>query len=113
MTISLTALVDSQLALAREASAGRSAVTVFGGKEHDLRQTLIALADGHALSEHESPGEATLHVLRGRVGLRAGEDVWEAGAGELLVIPDARHDLTALEDAAVLLTVATRAIPAH
>ncbi|WP_121258386.1 cupin domain-containing protein [Nocardioides ferulae] len=112
-TTSLTALADSQLAIAREASAGRSAVTVFGGQEHDLRQTLIALADGRTLGEHESPGEATLQVLRGRVRLHAGDDSWEAAEGELLVIPAARHDLTALTDAAVLLTVATGAIPAH
>ncbi|WP_122818695.1 cupin domain-containing protein [Nocardioides pantholopis] len=110
---SLTALAESQLTAAREASAGRAAVTVYGGQEHDLRQTLIALADGRALGEHESPGEATLQVLRGRVRLQAGEDAWEAAAGELLVVPDARHDLAALEDAVVLLTVATSAIPAH
>ncbi|MQW74622.1 LuxR family transcriptional regulator [Nocardioides sp. dk4132] len=115
---SLTDLAESQLATAREASSGRSAATVFGGQEHDLRQTLIALAEGHALGEHEAPGEATLLVLRGRVRLHtvdavdaadAAEESWEAAAGELVVIPQARHDLTALEDAAVLLTVATDA----
>ena len=110
---SLTDLAESQLAIAREASSGRSAATVFGGQEHDLRQTLIALAAGHALGEHEAPGEATLQVLRGRVRLHAGEESWEAAAGELLVIPQARHDLAALEDAAVLLTVATDATKAH
>jgi quercetin dioxygenase-like cupin family protein len=109
---SLTDLAETQLAIAREASSGRSAATVFGGQEHDLRQTLIALAEGRALGEHEAPGEATLLVLRGRVRLHtveAAEESWEAAAGELLVIPQARHDLTALEDAAVLLTVATDA----
>ncbi|MFA6577332.1 MAG: cupin domain-containing protein [Nocardioides sp.] len=106
---SLTALADSQLAAAREASSGRSAVTVFGGREHDLRQTLIALAEGHALGEHESPGEATLQVLRGRVRLSSAEEGWEGEAGDLLVIPPARHDVAALTDCVVLLTVATRA----
>lgn len=106
---SLTALTDSQLAAAREASSGRSAVTVFGGREHDLRQTLIALAEGHALGEHESPGEATLQVLQGRVRLSSAEESWEGQAGDLLVIPPARHDLAALADSVVLLTVATRA----
>ncbi|WP_166136991.1 cupin domain-containing protein [Nocardioides ochotonae] len=108
---SLTDLAESQLAIAREASSGRSAATVFGGQEHDLRQTLIALAEGRALGEHVAPGEATLLVLRGRVRLHTvdAEESWEAAAGELVVIPQARHDLTALEDAAVLLTVATDA----
>jgi hypothetical protein len=55
----------SQLKIAREASSGRSAKTVYGGHEHVLRQTLIALAAGHRLDEHDNPGEATVHVLHG------------------------------------------------
>ena len=41
---SLTALMRHQLELARNASSGRSARTVFGGHEQTLRQTMIALA---------------------------------------------------------------------
>lgn len=108
-TTSLTELAHHHLEAARSASAGRSAATVYGGHEHDLRQTLIALTAGTVLGEHESPGEATLQVLEGRVTLRAGSDEWEGGAGDHLVIPPQRHDLVALADSVVLLTVATRA----
>ena len=104
---SLSALVDEHLPKARDASSGRSAVTVYGGQEHDLRQTVIALVAGRSLGEHESPGEATLQVLTGQVRLVSGEEAWEGTVGEHLVIPPGRHDLTALTDAAVLLTVAT------
>lgn len=103
---SLTALARAQLALAREASSGRSAHTVYGGHEHVLRQTLIALAADRSLDEHDNPGEATVHVLQGRVRLRAGEEEWEGSAGDLLIVPAARHSLHALEDSAVLLTLA-------
>ena len=107
-TTSLTRLAEEQLAVAHAASSGRAAVTVYGGREHDLRQTLIAIAAGHGLAEHESPGEATLQVVRGSVVLTAGDDRWEGNAGDFVAIPPARHDLHATADAAVLLTVATR-----
>ena len=72
--ISLTAVARQQLASARSASSGRSAHTVYGGHEHSLRQTLIALTAGNDLDEHESPGEATLQVIEGRVKLANSED---------------------------------------
>ncbi|MEO3786162.1 cupin domain-containing protein [Actinocorallia sp. B10E7] len=71
-----------------------------------LRHVLIALRSGSCLSEHDNPGEATALVLQGHVELRSGTDSWTAGTGDLLVIPPARHSLHAIEDSAVLLTIA-------
>ncbi len=103
--ISLTRLAEEHLEIARSAHAGRSAHTVHGGHDHMLRQTLIALTGGSELAEHNSPGQATLQVLRGRVRVSAGSDSWGGGPGDLLVIPRERHGLHAHEDAVVLLTV--------
>jgi quercetin dioxygenase-like cupin family protein len=103
---SLTALARQHLKLAQATSSGRSAHTVYGGHEHTLRQTVIALAAGQSLDEHENPGEATVHVLHGRVRLTAGDASWEGWIGDLLIVPRSRHSLKALEDASVLLTVA-------
>lgn len=104
----LTALAREQLEAARRSSAGRSAVTVYGGHEKALRQTLIALVAGSRLDEHENPGDATVHVLLGRVTLASGADSWDGRAGDLIVVPPARHSLVAVEDTAVLLTAVPR-----
>lgn len=104
---SLTELAQEHLAKAHAGSAGRSAITVHGRHDFVLRQTLVALVGGEALAPHDSPQEATLQVLTGRVRLDTGEETWEGGPGDLLVIPPQRHDLLALEDAAVLLSVGT------
>jgi quercetin dioxygenase-like cupin family protein len=102
---SLEAIARDQAKRAAAASSGRSAETVYGGHEHLLRQTVLALTAGSSLSEHENPGESTVHVLTGRVKLTAGDVIWEGRTGDLLVVPDSRHALTAIEDSAILLTV--------
>lgn len=102
---SVTETAEALLAQARESHSGRAAQTVYGGHDHALRQTVIALAADHELAEHESPGEATLQVLVGSVRLTADSDSWDGHAGDLLVIPPRRHALAAMADSAVLLTV--------
>jgi quercetin dioxygenase-like cupin family protein len=71
-----------------------------------LRQTVIALMAGASLGEHESPGPASLLVIRGRVRLVAGDDSIELAVHEFSPIPDRRHSLHAEEDSVVLLSVA-------
>lgn len=105
---SLPDVVQEHLQRAREASAGRSAHTVHGGHDKHLRQTVIALLAGRGLEEHESPGEATLQILTGRVRLEAGDATWDATEGDLLEIPPARHALHAYDDSVLLLTVTKR-----
>ena len=107
--MSLDAIAREQLNNARQVHAGRSATTVFGGHEHALRQTVIALVAGSALAEHESPGEATIYVISGRVEISAGTDAWQGRSGDLLIVPDAAHGLRAVEDSVVLLTAVPRA----
>jgi len=106
---SLIALADEKMAEAKAHRSGLAAHTVYGGSVHHLRQTLVALAAGQALAEHDSPGESTLQVLRGRVRLTAGDEAWEGASGELVILPRTRHALEASEDSVVLLTVAKSA----
>ena len=135
---SLTAMVRRQFDHARNAPAGRSAETVYGGHEHVLRQTVIALRAGQRLDDHDNPGEGTVQVLEGRILLASGDAPWSGWRGDLLTVPLARHffdlgfwsyttviaeplkpfeavvdDLEALEGAVILLTVANLIAPAE
>lgn len=104
--ISLRAATREHLASAHSSSAGRSSVTVLGGSHQHLRQTLIALTAGQSLGEHDSPGEASLIVLTGHIRVSTDSTAVEGTSGDFIVIPDERHSLEALEDSAVVLTVA-------
>lgn len=111
MEDNLTELVDELLIVARMAPSGRAARTIQGDHEHALRQTVIALRAGEHMSEHVSPGEATVQVLVGRVRLNAGDQVWEGTPGDHTSVPPQRQSIDALEDSAVLLTVVKTADP--
>lgn len=97
---------EQLLETAQAAASGRGAHLLYGGPETTLSQTVIALRQGASLAEHQNPGEATLLVLHGTVRLHAGDQSWEGSEGDLLVVPEQRHGLDALTDAAVLLTAA-------
>jgi quercetin dioxygenase-like cupin family protein len=108
---SLTALADGLLSHALSASSRRDMRTIDDGRPHLLYQSVIALARGQRIEEHDNPGEATVQVLRGRVRVTAGDDTTDVSTGQLLIVPGVRHSLTALQDAVLLLTVAKRATP--
>jgi quercetin dioxygenase-like cupin family protein len=84
----LATLTETHLAAALAAPNGRSAELIV--HDHQLRQTVIALADGQSLTEHNAPPAATIQVLRGSVRVTA------HGGGDV-----------ALEDTAFLLTTVT------
>jgi quercetin dioxygenase-like cupin family protein len=71
-----------------------------------LRQTVVALRADAELGEHESPGPASLLVLRGRIRLIAGDQSIVLGPHEFSPVPDRRHSLHADEDSVVLLSIA-------
>lgn len=102
---SLTALARHELEHALSSSSGRSAKTLYGGQEHQLRQTLVALRKGEVMADHENPGEATVHVIHGRLELSTAEASWSGWDGDLIIVPEATHKVSALEDCVFLLTV--------
>lgn len=99
----LRVLVEDLLGQATTHHSHRAASTVLFGPS--MRATAIALAEGAELAEHDSPPAASLQVLTGTVRLHSGVNEWLLSPGDLMAIPSTRHGLTALTDAAVLLTV--------
>ena len=91
---------------AGRAGNGRSARMLYGGPTSTLTQTVIAMREGARLGEHESPGEATMLVLRGQLRVSTASRSWDGAQGELLELPLETHAVEALSDAAFLLTAA-------
>ena len=93
-----------RLAAATADRHGRSAELLV----HDgaLRQTIIALAAGVELAEHNSPHAASLQVLSGSVRV-TGMEPQVLGAGELVALTHHRHAVRAEQDAVFLLTTVT------
>src|SRR3982074_2791729 len=111
-SISLTARASEKLAEARQSHSGRAAHTIHGGHTHELRQTVLALLADHDLSEHDSPGEATLQVLQGHVRLTTGGDAWARETGDYAPVRPQGHALHAVEDSVIILTV-LKSIPSQ
>lgn len=103
---SLEALVRELRVKAAANTSHVASHTVFGGHEMTLRQTLVVMAAGGRLAEHESPGEATVLVLDGRISLSTDATTWEGRRGDLLIVPEERHRVYAQSDSSFLLTVA-------
>ena len=103
--VSLDDLADRLTAEAGGHSAQRAARTLPHPVD-GLRQTVIALVRGQELAAHESPGPASLQVLRGTVQLVSDERSETLRAAQISPIPDRRHSLRADEDSVVLLSVA-------
>lgn len=118
MTRNLEAQAARLSADAAEASSGRASHLVLGGPETRMTQTVVALREGRTLGAHENPGEASLLVLQGAVLVHSDGEEGQPGAvtegrrGDLIQIPPARHDVTAVADAVVLLTAVKRWAPA-
>lgn len=104
--VALADLASGLLEQARSHHSQRAAKTVVSGES--MRATVIALAGGAELADHDAPPAATVQVISGQVRVHAGDQDWTVDAGEVLTIPPLRHGLVAVSDAAILLTVALR-----
>jgi quercetin dioxygenase-like cupin family protein len=83
---------------------GRNSKTLV--KQPDFRIVLIALHKGAHLEEHSADARISIHTLSGHVKLQLPEQIVDLPNGHLLVLDRAlEHDLEALEESAILLTI--------
>ncbi len=88
----------------RDGHSGRSLV-----REGDLRLVLLAMKAGSIMKEHHVPETATVHALAGHVQLRLPNQLVDLPGGRLLVLAsDVPHNVEALEDSTLLLTLGQR-----
>ena len=86
-------------------NTGHNARTLI--KYDDLRVVLMALKAGSRIPEHKANGRMSVQVLSGHIRLNASGRAFDLLPGSLLALDErAPHDLEALDESAVLLTIA-------
>jgi quercetin dioxygenase-like cupin family protein len=86
-------------------NTGQNARTLI--KYTDFRVVLIALAAEARMHEHKAEGRVSIYVLSGHIQLRASGRTFNLRSGGLLALDHGvSHDVHALEESALLLTIA-------
>ena len=86
-------------------STGRNARTL--AKYPDFRVVLMVLSAGAHIPEHKTEGRISLHVVAGHVQVKAAGRTFNLHSGALLTLDHGLpHDVDALEESALLLTIA-------
>jgi quercetin dioxygenase-like cupin family protein len=75
-------------------------------KQPDFRIVLIALKKGEHLEEHKADARISIHTLSGHARLQLPGQAVDLPAGHLLALDRGiRHDVEAVEESALLLTI--------
>jgi quercetin dioxygenase-like cupin family protein len=83
---------------------GHSARTLV--RQPDLRIVYMVMKAGAEVAEHNAQKTSSIHVLNGHVRLRLPDRAIDLSSGGLLVLePGLAHDLEAVRDSGVLLTL--------
>lgn len=86
-------------------ATGQNAKTL--AKYDDFRVVLTALRARARMPGHRTEGRITIHTVRGHLQVRAEGRTFDLPLGSLLVLDRGlSHDVEALEDSALLLTIA-------
>jgi len=85
--------------------AGRNAKILV--KYRNLRILLIGLRPGTQIAEHHAAGPVSIQIVSGHILIRAAGKAFDLREGQLLALEaGVPHDLEALAESAVLVTIA-------
>ncbi|KAA1424659.1 cupin [Mumia zhuanghuii] len=101
----IAALTQEYVDASSSAPHGRSAELVL--QDGPLRQSVLGLAQGAVLSEHDSPPAGSVLVLRGAIEIVGASETIALETGMLSELPRERHSVRATVDSAFLLTAVT------
>ncbi len=97
----IEAALRTEDAYLREGHTARTLV-----RERDLRVVLVALRAGARMAEHRANDTASIHTIRGHLRLQLPDKLVDLPMGSLLVLErGVRHDVEAISDSALLLTL--------
>lgn len=83
---------------------GRTAKTLV--HMDDMRVVLVVMKEGSKMAEHDANATATVHTLQGEISLKLPRGEVSVPDGQLLALgAGLPHDVTAVSDAAFLLTL--------
>lgn len=86
-------------------ASGIHSKTLF--KKPDFRMVLIEMEPGAKMDEHHADGTICVQLIKGRIRFRVQDRTHELGSGNLLTLgASIKHDVEALEESALLLTIA-------
>lgn len=107
LTFDLAAEADRLRAESPWLQRGRNALTLV--KYDDFRVVFMLMKPGTRLQEHHASARISVQTLAGHVRLHLSEQTIELPAGHLLTLErDLAHDVEAVEESGVLLTIAWR-----
>jgi len=100
-------LQQLQLEDSWQRETGRSAKTL--AKYPDFRIVLILMKSGTRMRQHRAEGRISIQQLKGQVCIHLADRTVNVSAGHLLVLDcGVLHDVEALEESALLLTISWR-----
>jgi quercetin dioxygenase-like cupin family protein len=101
--------LEEEMRLLRgELVGGRVRIARTLVKEASLRLTLVGLAPGGGLDEHEAAAPITIQVVEGELDLTAGGETRTCATGALIALGRrVRHAVTSQRGAIFLLTLCT------